>query len=163
MYQTLTANYSALFRPSSPLYLDWSISTNFDLIGKSRVLQEAFNDLRLEVFQFCTFAFCHIRNSYITKYSRRIQRPAGHRGRSFEEHGHCSGEEINAERTFSTFCSIAMGACIVSFFVLCFPSPEGHKFVLEISTALNFVSVYLLELSNLSLHFVYFTLARLHV
>lgn len=53
MYDMLTANYSALFRVSSPVYLDWRIGTNFDLIGKSPILEAAFYDLRNEVFRFC--------------------------------------------------------------------------------------------------------------
>lgn len=57
MYHIMTANYSTLFRVSSPLYMDWSIGTNFELIGKSPVLEAAFHDLRMEVVRFCMFCF----------------------------------------------------------------------------------------------------------
>lgn len=52
LYDILTANYSALFRVSSPLYLDWRIGTNFDLIGRSQILKAAFYELRNEFFRF---------------------------------------------------------------------------------------------------------------
>jgi len=53
LYDMLTANYAALFRTSTPLYLDWSVEANFDRIGKSIALKEAFYNLQTEVFWFC--------------------------------------------------------------------------------------------------------------
>jgi hypothetical protein len=59
MYDILTANYSALFRDSSPLHLDWRIGSNFEYIGKSPILKAAFYELRNEVFRFCRYSLSY--------------------------------------------------------------------------------------------------------
>jgi len=53
MYNVLTTNYSALFRPSSPFYIDWHKDGNFDLIGRDEALRTAFDNLRAQIHLFC--------------------------------------------------------------------------------------------------------------
>jgi hypothetical protein len=53
MYDIVASTYAALFRHSTPLYLDWRVEKNFDLIGKNEPLKGAFYNLRTEVFWFC--------------------------------------------------------------------------------------------------------------
>ena len=53
MYDKLTVNYSALFRSSTPLHIDWQAEDNSNFIGKSRVLKEAFLKLRDQFLGLC--------------------------------------------------------------------------------------------------------------
>ena len=55
MYHILTSVYAALFRASTPLYLDWREGSNMELLGNSEVLKGAFIALRTEVEWFCKF------------------------------------------------------------------------------------------------------------
>lgn len=52
MYDILTTTYSSLFRASTPLYLDWRVEENFELLGKSEVVKEAFVALKTEIWWF---------------------------------------------------------------------------------------------------------------
>ncbi|KAE9375236.1 hypothetical protein N431DRAFT_196566 [Stipitochalara longipes BDJ] len=52
MYHILTSVYAALFRASTPLYLDWREGSNMELLGNSEVLKCAFIALRTEVEWF---------------------------------------------------------------------------------------------------------------
>ena len=54
MYDILTSIYAALFRSSTPLYLDWRVEANFDLLGKSDEVKNAFCNLCTQAFWFCT-------------------------------------------------------------------------------------------------------------
>lgn len=53
MYHILTSVYAALFRASTPLYLDWRVRSNMELLGNSDELKLAFIALRTEVEWFC--------------------------------------------------------------------------------------------------------------
>jgi hypothetical protein len=53
MYHILTSVYAALFRASTPLYLDWRVKSNMELLGNSDELKLAFIALRTEVEWFC--------------------------------------------------------------------------------------------------------------
>jgi hypothetical protein len=53
MYHILTSVYAALFRASTPLYLDWREGSNMELLGNSECLKGAFIALRTEVEWFC--------------------------------------------------------------------------------------------------------------
>jgi hypothetical protein len=53
MYHILTSVYAALFRASTPLYLDWRVASNMELLGNSDELKNAFIALRTEVEWFC--------------------------------------------------------------------------------------------------------------
>jgi hypothetical protein len=57
MYHILTSVYAALFKASTPLYLDWREGSNMELLGNSEVLKCAFIALRTEVEWFCEFPF----------------------------------------------------------------------------------------------------------
>jgi hypothetical protein len=57
MYHALTSVYAALFRESTPLYLDWREGSNMELLGNSEVLKGAFIALRTEVEWFCKSRF----------------------------------------------------------------------------------------------------------
>ncbi|PMD15544.1 hypothetical protein NA56DRAFT_753817 [Hyaloscypha hepaticicola] len=52
MYHILTSVYAALFKASTPLYLDWREGSNMELLGNSEVLKGAFIALRTEVEWF---------------------------------------------------------------------------------------------------------------
>jgi hypothetical protein len=69
MYDIITANYAALFRESSPLHIDWRVKGNFDLIGRSDVLREAFEKLRSEFYQFCELTPLRLTWLICTEYS----------------------------------------------------------------------------------------------
>jgi hypothetical protein len=53
MYDILTTYYAALFKVQLPLYMDWRMDANFDLLGQSESLRESFYELRDEVELFC--------------------------------------------------------------------------------------------------------------
>lgn len=53
IYNILTTNYAALFRQSSPLYIDWREQGNFDWIGRSEALRRSFDGLRTQIINFC--------------------------------------------------------------------------------------------------------------
>ena len=53
MYNILTTNYAALFRQSSPIYIDWRKEGNVDLVGRSEALRRSFDDLRTQIIKFC--------------------------------------------------------------------------------------------------------------
>lgn len=57
MYHILTSVYAALFRASTPLYLDWRVASNMELLGNSNELKKAFIALRTEVEWFCKRKF----------------------------------------------------------------------------------------------------------
>ena len=58
MYNILTTNYAALFRQSSPLYIDWRKKGNLNLIGMSETLRRSFDDLRTQITKFCELSRC---------------------------------------------------------------------------------------------------------
>jgi hypothetical protein len=67
MYNILTTNYAALFRQSSPIYVDWRKEGNFDLVGRSDALRRSFDDLRTQITMFCEL-IRHIMNFQLILY-----------------------------------------------------------------------------------------------
>jgi hypothetical protein len=55
MYDIITVTYAAPSREPPPPYIDWRVEGNFDLIGRSDILREAFENLRTEFCHFCEF------------------------------------------------------------------------------------------------------------
>jgi len=53
MYDILTSIYAALFRTSTPLYLDWRKPENFALLGNCNETRFAFTWLVTELYWFC--------------------------------------------------------------------------------------------------------------
>ena len=52
MYHYLVSVYSALFKSTTPLYIDWRMSSNLELFGRDEELIATFKSLRTEAFYF---------------------------------------------------------------------------------------------------------------
>ncbi len=52
MYHYLVSVYSALFKSTTPLYIDWRLGSNRELFGQDENLLQAFKSLRTETLYF---------------------------------------------------------------------------------------------------------------